>query len=43
MIPSEESFRLIVSIGILWIILNIKMMKQAIVEAIRELKREVEE
>ena len=39
---SAEEFRIAVILEILWIILNIKIEKSAIVDAIRELKREVD-
>ena len=38
---SAEEFHIIATIGILWIVLNIKMAKHAIVRVIRELKEEI--
>lgn len=39
---SAEDFRIIVVVGILWIIFNIKTAKGEIVRAIRELKQKGE-
>lgn len=40
---SAEEFRIVVTVGILWIVLNIKMAKDDIVSAIKELKKELKQ
>lgn len=40
---STEEFRVVIVVGILWIIFNINTAKDDIVRAIKELKQEVSE